>query len=240
MLLGVSVKLGTDRDPAGASVQDSQESQQALAYSAPASKGAQRSAAAATTTPGPTNYKQARFATAISGLRFDTGVVEVEPAEVYDAEFAWTRFEQATALVESGVALQAIAAYRDSIRWAPDLADPYNGLAMTLRLQDKMSEAMAALRTAVQLDPEFVDARFNLAITLWMNGEPTEATLQMQQVVLSQPDHALAHERLAIWNYYSGQADAAWQHVRAAQALEHVLPPQFMALLELRMPLGSR
>ena len=62
----------------------------------------------------------------------------------------------------------------------------------------------------------------------------------MRQVVQLQPDHALAHERLAIWNYYSGQADAAWQHVRAAQALDHALPPQFMALMEMRMPGASR
>ncbi len=244
MLLGVSYRLGTDQGPAVGSIQDSRESQQVLAYTAPtpgsASGNAQRSALAATTTPGPTNYKQARFAAAISGLRFDTGVVEVEPADGYDAEFAWARFGQARAMVDSGLALGAIAAYRDSIRWAPDLAEPYNGLGMILRLQNKMSEALAALRTAVGLDPEFIDARFNLAMTLWMNGEPMEATRHMQQVVQLQPDHALAHERLAIWNYYSGQADAAWQHVRAAQALNHALPPQFMALMEIRMPGPSR
>lgn len=244
MLLGVSYKLGTDKGSVVGSLQDSHESQQVLAYStptsAPAPGNAQRSAAAASTTPGPTNYKQARFAAAISGLRFDTGVVEVEPADRYDAEFAWARFEQARAMVDAGLALGAITAYRDSIRWAPDLADPYNGLGMILRLQNKMSEALAALRTAVRLDPEFVDARFNLAMTLWMNGESNEATRQMRQVVQLQPDHALAHERLAIWNYYSGQADAAWQHVRAAQALDHVLPPQFMALMEIRMPGASR
>lgn len=240
MLLGVSYKLGTDKGSVVGSLQDSHESQQALAYSTPTPGNAQRSAPATTATPGPTNYKQARFAAAISGLRFDTGVVEVEPADLYNAEFAWARFEQATALVDDGLALGAIAAYRDSIRWAPDLADPYNGLGMILRLQNKMSEALAALRTAVRLDPQFVDARFNLAMTLWMNGEPKEATRQMRQVVQLQPDHALAHERLAIWNYYSGQADAAWQHVRAAQALDHVLPPQFMALMERRMPGASR
>ena len=246
MLLGVSYKLGTDHGRAANSIQDSGESQQVLAFSAPAPTPApgvgtaQRSTTGTSTTPGPTNYKQARFAAAIAGLRFDTGVVEVEPVDEYDVEFAWARFEEATILVESGLALQAIAAYRDSIQQAPDLADPYNGLGMILRLQNKMSEALAALRTAVQLDPEFIDARFNLAITLWMTSEPDEAAQQMQQVLQLQPDHALAHERLAIWSYYSGQADAAWQHVRAAQALDHMLPRQFIALMEAKMPRASR
>ena len=242
MLLSVSYKLGTDQGRAANSIQDGRESEQVLAYSAPvpAPGSAQRNAGETSTTPGPTNYKQTRFAAAIAGLRFETGVVEVEPVDENDVEFAWARFEEATTLVDSGLALQAIAAYRDSIRRAPDLADPYNGLGMILRLQNKMNEALAALRTAVQLDPEFIDARFNLAITLWMTGEPDEATQQMQQVVQLLPDHALAHERLAIWSYYSGQADAAWQHVRAAQALDHALPRQFIALMEAKMPRASR
>ena len=234
MLLVGSCELATGPDVAVGPAASPDEFRQVLAYRAPGS--AQRSAAAASASPGQANYKRARFAAAVSGLRFDTGVVEVEPFAEYDADFSWTRLEEATALVEAGRALKAIGAYRDSIRWAPDLADAYNGLGMTLRLENKMSEALAALRTALQLDPAFVDARFNLAITRWMNGEPAEATHQMQQVVRQQPDHALAHERLAIWSYYAGEAHAAWRHVRAAQALGHALPPQFMALLGSRMP----
>ena len=238
MLLVGSCELATGPDVAVGPGASPDEFRQVLAYRAPAS--APLSAPAASASPGQTNYKRARFAAAISGLRFDTGVVEVEPFDEYDADFGWTRLEEATELVEAGRALKAIGAYRDSIRWAPDLADAYNGLGMTLRLENKISEALAALRTALQLDPAFVDARFNLAITLWMNGEPAEATHQMQQVVRQQPDHALAHERLAIWSYYAGEAQAAWRHVRAAQALDHALPPQFMALLEMRMPAALR
>ncbi len=238
MLLVGSCELATGPDVAVGPAASPGEFRQVLAYRAPGS--APRSAAAATTTPGQINYKRARFAAAISGLRFDTGVVEVEPFDEYAAAFSWSRLEDATELVEAGRALKAIGAYRDSIRWAPDLADAYNGLGMTLRLENKIGEALAALRTALQLDPAFVEARFNFAITLWMNGEPAEATHQMQQVVRQQPDHALAHERLAIWSYYAGEAQAAWRHVRAAQALDHALPPQFMALLGSRMPERSR
>lgn len=234
MLLVGSCERVTGPDVAVGPAASPGEFRQVLANRAP--RSAQRSTAAATTTPGQTNYKQARFAAAVSGLRFDTGVVEVEPFDEYDADVSWTRLEEAAELVEAGRALKAIGAYRDSIRWAPDLADAYNGLGMTLRLENKMSEALASLRTALKLDPAFVDARFNLAITLWMNGESAEATRQMQQVVRQQPDHALAHERLAIWSYYAGEAQAAWRHVRAAQALDHALPPQFLAVLGSRMP----
>lgn len=246
MLLVGSCELATGPDVAVGPAASPDELRQVLAYRAPETPGspgrpgtpgsAPPSAEAATTTPGQTDYKRARFATAVSGLRFDTGVVEVEPFAEYDADVSWTRFEEARELVEAGRGLKAIGAYRDSIRWAPDLADAYNGLGMTLRLENKISEALAALRTAVKLDPAFVDARFNLAITLWMNGESAEATHQMQQVIRQQSDHALAHERLAIWSYYAGEAQAAWRHVRAAQALDHALPPQFLALLETRMP----
>ena len=238
MLLVGSCELATGPDVAVGPAASPDEFRQVLAYRAPGS--AQRNAAVASTSPGQTDYKRARFAAAISGLRFDTGAVEVEPFDEYDADVSWTRLEEATELVEAGRILKAIGAYRDSIRWAPDLADAYNGLGMTLRLENKMSEALAALRTALQLDPAFVDARFNLAITLWMNGESAEATHQMQQVVRQQPSHALAHERLAIWSYYAGEAQAAWRHVRLAQALDHALPPQFLALLGSRMPERSR
>ena len=237
MLLVGSCELATRPEVAVGPAASPGEFRQVLAYRAPGS--APPSAKTATTTPGQTNYKRARFAAAVSGLRFDTGVVEVEPFDEYDADVSWTRLEEATELVEAGRILKAIGAYRDSIRWAPDLADAYNGLGMTLRLENKISEALAALRTAVQLDPAFVDTRFNLAITLWMNGEPAEATYQMQQVVRQQPDHGLAHERLAIWSYYAGDAQVAWRHVQAAQALGHALPPQFLALMVSRMPQRS-
>ncbi len=241
MLLVGSCELARGPEVAVGPAANPGESRQVLAYRAPGTpESAPPSAETATTTPGRTNYKRARFAAAVSGLRFDTGVVEVEPFDEYDADVSWIRLEEAAELVEAGRALKAIGAYRDSIRWAPDLADAYNGLGMTLRLENKISEALAALRTALKLDPAFVEARFNLAITLWMNGESAEATHQMQQVVRQQPDHALAHERLAIWSYYAGEAQAAWRHVRAAQALDHALPPQFIALLGSRMPTASR
>ncbi len=195
----------------------------------------------AVASPASTSYKKQRYINAIQGLSFTSdGWIDVEPFEDYDINFAQQRQEDAYDLSQAGFALDAIKAYCDAIRAAPDLTEPYNGLGLALRLQNKPNEAIAAFNSALINDPQFTDARYNLAITLWMLGERANATQQMQQVANQQSDHALAFEKLAIWHYYDTDDEAAWGYVHAALELDHEMPPQFMALLRGRTPEPSR
>lgn len=191
--------------------------------------------------PASTSYRNQQYINAIQGLSFtEDGLIDVEPLEDYDISFALQRQEDAYNLSQAGYALDAIKAWCDAIKAAPDIAEPYNSLGLALRLQNKPYEAVAAFNSALVYDPQFTDAQYNLAITLWMMGERADATQQMLQVVNQQSDHALAYEKLAIWHYYAADDEAAWDFVQAALELDHEMPPQFMALLSKRTPKPDR
>ena len=139
-------------------------------------------------------------------------------------------------LLELNRRTEAIKAYADAIRNAPDLAELYHGLGLALLSDAKDVHALAAFRSAVEIDPTFVEARVSLALTLAMSNEQDSAIQQMQRVVQLDPDHGLAHERLAIWHYYAQDYAKAWQETHSAQDLGHAMPPQFLALLEAQAP----
>ena len=191
--------------------------------------------------PASASYRNQQYIDAIQGLSFtEDGLLNVEPLERYDIRFAQQRQADAYDLSQAGYALDAIKAWCDAIRAAPDIAEPYNSFGLALRLQNKPTQALAAFNSALIYDPQFTDAQYNLAITLWMMGNRADATQQMLGVVNLQNDHALAYEKLAIWHYYAADDEAAWDYVQAALELDHEMPPQFMALLSKRTPKPSR
>ncbi len=162
--------------------------------------------------------------------------MEVEAFTVRNAERALQRATEGAELLEVNRRTQAIRAYADAVRNAPDLAELYHGLGEALISDAKDIYALAAFRSAVEIDPDYVEARFSLAITLSMINELDIAIEQMQRVVQLDPDHGLAHERLAVWHYYTQDYSKAWQETHSAQDLGHAMPPQFLALLEAQSP----
>ena len=180
--------------------------------------------------------EQEEFQEAIRGLNFNGGLVQVEAFAVRNAERAHERAMEGAELLELNRRTEAIKAYADAVRNAPDLAELYHGLGDALISDAKDVYALAAFRSAVEIDPDFVEARFSLAITLSMINELDSAIQQMQRVVQLDPDHGLAHERLAVWHYYAQDYSKAWQETHSAQDLGHAMPPQFLALLEAQSP----
>ncbi|MEE9130221.1 MAG: tetratricopeptide repeat protein [Phycisphaerales bacterium] len=180
--------------------------------------------------------EQEKFQEAIRGLNFSAGLVEVEAFTVRNAERALQRATQGAELLEVNRRTEAIKAYADAVRNAPDLAELYHGLGDALISDAKDVYALAAFRSAVEIDPDFVEARFSLAITLSMINELDSAIEHMQRVVQLDPEHGLAHERLAVWHYYAQDYAKAWQETHSAQDLGHAMPPQFLALLEAHAP----
>ncbi|MCH8822159.1 MAG: hypothetical protein IH984_01500 [Planctomycetes bacterium] len=180
--------------------------------------------------------EQEEFQEAIRGLNFYAGLVEVEAFTVRNVQRALQRATQGAALLDVNQSTNAIRAYADAIRNAPDIAELYHGLGKALMSDAKDVHALAAFRSAVEIDPTFVEARVSLALTLAMSNEQDSAIQQMQRAVQLDPDHGLAHERLAIWHYYDHDYSKAWQETHSAQDVGHAMPPQFLALLEAQAP----
>ncbi|MEE8146333.1 MAG: tetratricopeptide repeat protein [Longimicrobiales bacterium] len=177
--------------------------------------------------------KEARFQEAITGLRFETGLVVVaEPADTEDAILAMEHYAAGLVALEGNRSTGALTRMTLAVRTAPGLAEPYYGLGRALEVKGKTDYAIAAYRTTLVFQPAHVDAQFALAFALAKQGREAEAIGEMERVLRLDPKRGEAHERLAIWHYYRGDHDDAWRHVRAARELGQPLPPQFIALLE--------
>lgn len=181
------------------------------------------------------DMKEQRFQAAVTGLDFETGLVVVtEPAPDAGHEAAMAHLEAGWEKLNTNRRTGAVAEMTLAVRADPQWAEGCNALGRALDAKGKALHALAAYRTAVSLDGGFVEARYNLAVTLAALARFDEAIEQMSLVVELDPRLGAAHERLAIWTYYTGDTAAAWRHVKAAEALGHQVPPQFLALLEAR------
>jgi tetratricopeptide (TPR) repeat protein len=187
-----------------------------------------------------TSLKEARFREAVEGLDFDSGLVVVVEATGDDPRLARDYHEQGLERLESNRLTGALTMLARAVRTDPQYAPGYEGLGRALQAKGKGSYAIAAYRTALTLGPDNVTAQYGLASALARLDHRAEAIREMHRVLQLDPQHAQAHERLAIWYFYDGALAVAWQHVRAARDLGHEPPPQFIALLEARMPEPGR
>ena len=62
--------------------------------------------------------------------------------------------------------MEAIAAYRGTIRINPEDADAHDSLGALLQTRGELEEAVAELRTAIRLKPELAYAHYNLGTIL--------------------------------------------------------------------------
>ena len=181
--------------------------------------------------------KEAEYQEAIQGLDFEAGLVivtsplvEEHPGEALEYQ------DRGLAALSSNRFTGAIRELSRAVRTDPTRAELHLSLGRALTAKGKSEHALAAFRTALAIEPDSIDARFNLAMSLGRLGREPEAIEQMTGVLELDPGHTAAHERLAIWNYYTGDYPAAWRHVHDARDLGYQVPPQFLALLEGRMP----
>ena len=89
------------------------------------------------------------------------------------------RFMRGVLLSELGRAAEALAVYTALTQEFPELAEPYNNLAVLRAAQGQLDEARVALETALRLDPSHREARENLgdiyvrlAVRLWESVAP--------------------------------------------------------------------
>lgn len=90
----------------------------------------------------------------------------LEAALAEDPNNARMRFTLALMRMESGETAQAETLLRRLTEDFPDLADPFNNLAVILAARGDMDAAQEALQRAVSLQPEHVQAQENLGDVL--------------------------------------------------------------------------
>ncbi len=75
---------------------------------------------------------------------------------------ARVRFLKGVMLSETGHSAEAIEVYRALTQDFPELADPYNNLAVLYAAAGQLPQALAALQSALRNDPQHLRARENL------------------------------------------------------------------------------
>jgi len=92
------------------------------------------------------------------------------------------------ALASKGKLAEAIAHYREALRFKPDFADAHNNLGNALTRQGKPEEAIAHFQEALRLKPDFAAAHTNWGVALTRQGKPAEASAHYRLALLLSSD----------------------------------------------------
>ncbi|MCG3127562.1 MAG: hypothetical protein CHACPFDD_02425 [Phycisphaerae bacterium] len=187
------------------------------------------------------DYRRGRVIAAMRGLRYESGLVEIDAAEAgkivatQDPDEAAAENARGRQLLDEGMSVEAVAAHTRAVLLAPNVAAYYDALGTALVTKGRIAEALASYRTALKLDPRLIETRYRAGNMLEMLGRSDEAIAVWEDVVAQMPAHADAHRKLAIAHYFQGRYDAAWVETHLVEALGQSVPPQFRKLLEGQM-----
>ena len=136
------------------------------------------------------------------------------PAEIL------TRFEQATAVMAAGDAVDAELRFEEFVLLYPDYPGAWVNLAILRAGNNDDEGAREALDAALALNPSHAPALNQLGMLLRRNGNFLEAEAAYMKAVTVSPDYALAHYNLGVLNeLYLQRLEAALQHFEAYQSL---------------------
>ncbi len=114
-----------------------------------------------------------------------TALARLEGLAPEQSREARSRFLRGVLLAELGRVEEAAAAYTGLTQEFPELAEPYNNLAVLRAAQGRLDEARVTLEAALRADPSHREARDNLgdvyvrlAVRLWEGLAATPARPQ--------------------------------------------------------------
>jgi Flp pilus assembly protein TadD len=93
---------------------------------------------------------------------------------------------------------EAVAAFRETARQGPDLADAHLALGAALRQLGRPADALGCFRRAVQLQPGLAEPFAGLGVTLLELDQFAEAEAALREAVRLRPDDATAHGNLCL------------------------------------------
>lgn len=109
---------------------------------------------------------------------------------------AW--FVQGRALNELGRLPEAIAAYQQNVRIAPDDVWARNNLGNAYRDSGRPRDAMLEYRAAVEIDPDYIQAWHNLGLTFYLTRGEAGVIQALQRLQATDPALANVWRKLAI------------------------------------------
>lgn len=189
------------------------------------------------------DFKQKKLETAMRGLNYDSGSVQVDPGVANQIAKRGTRGQAIAQLKEAeillnekGWTLEAIAAFTKAVIIDPTFSRSYYELGRALTTKGKMSESAASYRTALSLEPTLPAARFRLAEAYQSLGDAASAQTEWKKLATSNPGYEDTLSRLAILSYYDQDYKSAWIYTLKSERLNKPVPPQFRELLQKQMP----
>ncbi len=118
-----------------------------------------------------------------------------------------------------GVALQsegrldeAIAEYRQSLKFGGDFSDTYYNIGNALRDQGKLDEAIVCYRQVLKIYPYDIDIYNNLGIIFQSQGRLEEAAGCFSKILQIKPDNAKAHYNLGMILQWQDKPEEAIDH----------------------------
>jgi tetratricopeptide (TPR) repeat protein len=100
------------------------------------------------------------------------------------------------ALRNQGRLDEAIASYREAIKFDPGFEDAHKNLSQALLEQGRTGEILPETAIAAQIKPDDEEAQYNLGTTLAEQGRFEEAVEAFRAAVRLKPDYAKAHANL--------------------------------------------
>jgi protein O-GlcNAc transferase len=142
-------------------------------------------------------------------------------------EQARKHYNLGKAFKDRGQLTDAIANYREALRWLPAFPEAHNNLGVALKACGRIDEAVASYREALRLRPDFPDAHNNLGNVLLARAQRAEATACFREALRLRPSFPEAHNNLG--NALLSQKDLAGALACYRQAV--ALRPEFVQAL---------
>jgi tetratricopeptide (TPR) repeat protein len=107
---------------------------------------------------------------------------------------------------------EAVAAYRDATRLAPEYRAAWENLGVALQDAGDADGAMDAYRRAKQIDPDSKIARLNLGTLLANSGRAADAQAEFAALIALTPAYGEAHLKYASTRLVLGDLAEGWRH----------------------------
>ena len=134
---------------------------------------------------------------------------------------ALTLFEQATAIMAAGDAIDAEIRFKEFVLQFPGYPGAHVNLAILSANSGDYQAAVGHISDALAIDPGHPAALNQLGMLLRHQGKFIEAEAAYLKAVTASPDYALAHYNLGVLNeLYLRRLDAALQHFERYQEVQ--------------------
>ncbi|HEY9098248.1 MAG TPA: tetratricopeptide repeat protein [Thiobacillus sp.] len=142
---------------------------------------------------------------------------------------AW--FVQGSALSEMRRFPEAIAAYQQNVRIAPNDVYARNNLGNVLRDSGRPREAMQVYRAAVEINPDYVQGWHNLGLTFYLTRGQAGVVQALQKLQATDPALADVWRKLAIDYSITRDERVAREAVRVLRGLSDAERARMFSIL---------